>query len=46
MALVLKSMGAEVSGFSLPPEDERGIFVAANVADDVQHHLGIEITTV
>jgi CDP-glucose 4,6-dehydratase len=40
MALVLKSMGAKVSGFSLPPEDDRGIFVAANVADDVHHHLG------
>jgi CDP-glucose 4,6-dehydratase len=40
MALVLKSMGAKVSGFSLPPEDDRGIFAAANVADDVHHHLG------
>ena len=40
MALVLKSMGAKVSGFSLPPEDDRGIFVAAKVADDVHHHLG------
>ncbi|WP_439393092.1 CDP-glucose 4,6-dehydratase [Bradyrhizobium sp. PMVTL-01] len=40
MALVLKSMGAEVSGFSLPPEHDRGIFVAARIADDVHHHLG------
>jgi CDP-glucose 4,6-dehydratase len=40
MALVLKSMGAKVSGFSLPPEDDRGIFVAANVADDIHHLLG------
>jgi CDP-glucose 4,6-dehydratase len=40
MALVLKFMGARVSGFSLPPDDDHGIFVAANVVDDVQHHLG------
>jgi CDP-glucose 4,6-dehydratase len=40
MALVLTSMGARVSGFSLPSEDDRGIFVAANVADDIDHHLG------
>jgi CDP-glucose 4,6-dehydratase len=40
MTLVLKSMGAKVYGFSLPPENERGIFVAANVVDDVDHHLG------
>jgi CDP-glucose 4,6-dehydratase len=40
MALVLTSMGCKVSGFSLAPEDERGIFVAANVADGIHHHLG------
>lgn len=40
MALVLKSMGAKVFGFALAPEDDRGIFSAAKVADDVRHHVG------
>jgi CDP-glucose 4,6-dehydratase len=40
MVLLLKSLGAKVSGFALAPESARGIFVAARVADDVDHSVG------
>ncbi|MBI3699896.1 MAG: CDP-glucose 4,6-dehydratase [Afipia sp.] len=40
MALLLRSLGAEVSGFALPPDDERGVFVKADVAKDIAHRIG------
>ena len=38
--LLLQSMGAQVSGFSLQQDDDNAIFVAANVAHDVDHQIG------
>ena len=40
MALLLRSLGAEVYGFALPPDDARGVFVAANVESDIEHCIG------
>jgi CDP-glucose 4,6-dehydratase len=39
-ALVLRSLGAEVTGFALPPEHPDGIFSAAQVSADVRHLIG------
>jgi CDP-glucose 4,6-dehydratase len=39
-ALVLRRLGAEVTGFSLAPEFEEGIFCAARVSEDLQHIVG------
>jgi len=38
--LLLRSLGADVYGFSLPPEDDRGLFVKASVEADVDHMIG------
>jgi CDP-glucose 4,6-dehydratase len=40
MALLLRSIGAEVYGFSLPPESPDGLFNVAGVEHDVHHRLG------
>lgn len=40
MALLLRSFGAEVFGFSLPPESEHGLFNIAGVQNDVHHRIG------
>ncbi len=40
MVLLLRSLGADVYGFSLPPEDDRGLFVQAGVERDVDHVIG------
>jgi CDP-glucose 4,6-dehydratase len=39
-ALLLHRLGAEICGLALPPDDDRGLFVVAGVANDVAHHLG------
>jgi len=39
-ALVLRSLGAKVSGYALAPEHDNGIFVAAGVAQDLSHEIG------
>jgi CDP-glucose 4,6-dehydratase len=39
-ALVLRHLGAKVTGFSLAPEVEDGIFCAAQVSQDLQHIIG------
>jgi CDP-glucose 4,6-dehydratase len=39
-ALVLGQLGAEVTGFSLAPEFEDGIFCAARVSEILQHIVG------
>jgi CDP-glucose 4,6-dehydratase len=39
-ALVMRSAGAEVTGFSLEPEYADGIFSVAQVAQDVRHVIG------
>jgi CDP-glucose 4,6-dehydratase len=40
MALVLRSLGAEVFGFALAPEDGRGLFTVASVEQDLVHREG------
>lgn len=40
MVLLLRSLGADVSGFSLAPDDDRGLFVQAGVAGDAAHRIG------
>jgi len=40
MALLLRSLGAEVNGFSLPPDNDRGLFIQAGVESDVDHTIG------
>ncbi len=39
-SLLLSSLGAHVSGYALAPESERDIFIAASVADYVEHQIG------
>lgn len=39
-ALVLRSLGADVTGFALEPEQSDGIFAAARLAEDVRHLIG------
>ncbi|MBC7578500.1 MAG: CDP-glucose 4,6-dehydratase [Tardiphaga sp.] len=40
MALLLRSFGAEVYGYSLEPDSEHGLFNAAGVKNDVHHRIG------
>lgn len=40
MALLLRSFGAEVFGYSLEPESEHGLFNVAGVQNDVHHRIG------
>jgi CDP-glucose 4,6-dehydratase len=40
MALLLRSLRAEVRGFSLPPEHTNGIFCVAGVETDLDHETG------
>lgn len=40
MSLLLRRLGAEVHGYALPPENERDLFVAAQVERDVRHTIG------
>ncbi|SHL53032.1 CDP-glucose 4,6-dehydratase [Bradyrhizobium lablabi] len=40
MVLLLRSLGAEVRGFALPPDHKQGLFEIARVADDVDHRIG------
>jgi CDP-glucose 4,6-dehydratase len=40
MSLLLSRLGAKVFGYALPPEDASGVFVAADVARDVDHRIG------
>jgi CDP-glucose 4,6-dehydratase len=40
MALLLRSFGAEIYGFSLAPESEHGLFNVAGVQNDVNHRIG------
>lgn len=40
MVLLLRSLGAEVTGFALPPESKWGLFEIAGVANDVEHRIG------
>lgn len=38
--LLLRSLGAKVSGFALAPDSQKGLFKVASVADDVNHEIG------
>src|SRR5579862_2384317 len=40
MALLLRSLGAVVRGFSLPAEHPNGVFCAAGVEADLDHEIG------
>jgi CDP-glucose 4,6-dehydratase len=40
LLLLLRRLGADVHGFALPPEDDRGLFVAAGVERDARHTIG------
>jgi CDP-glucose 4,6-dehydratase len=40
MSLLLKELGADVHGFALPSDDERGLFVTARVEQLVRHCVG------
>jgi CDP-glucose 4,6-dehydratase len=40
MTLLLRSLGAQVSGFALPPENEKDLFNVAGVQSDVEHQIG------
>jgi len=40
MALLLRSLGAEVYGFALPPEHKAGLFTVGGVENDVHHAVG------
>jgi CDP-glucose 4,6-dehydratase len=40
LSLLLRSFGAEIHCFALPPESEQNLFVVAGVANDVNHRLG------
>lgn len=39
-SLLLESVGAQVTGFSLPPRSERDLFVVAGVGTDARHRTG------
>jgi CDP-glucose 4,6-dehydratase len=39
-ALVLRSLGAQVDGFALAPDDARNLFVCGGVEGDLSHRLG------
>jgi CDP-glucose 4,6-dehydratase len=40
MSLLLRSLGAEVCGFALPPEHDQGLFAVGRVEKDVRHIIG------
>ena len=40
MSLLLRSLGADVHGFALPPERDEDLFVTAGVQADVHHVVG------
>ncbi len=40
LALWLKNLGAEVTGYALAPDQPKGIFLAAGVEQACEHHLG------
>ncbi|MGA3262634.1 MAG: CDP-glucose 4,6-dehydratase [Terracidiphilus sp.] len=40
LSLWLKSLGAKVHGYALPPESDPNLFTAARVADCVEHQVG------
>lgn len=40
MSLLLRHLGAHVHGYALPPDDERGLFVSANIERDIDHTIG------
>jgi CDP-glucose 4,6-dehydratase len=40
MTLLLRSLGAEIHGFSLPPESNYGLFNVAGVQSDANHCIG------
>jgi CDP-glucose 4,6-dehydratase len=39
-ALLLRRLGAMAHGYALEPEDKRGLFVAANIEQDIKHTVG------
>jgi CDP-glucose 4,6-dehydratase len=39
-SFVLRQLGAEIFGFSLPPDQESGLFVRGGLAGDVHHATG------
>ena len=39
LTLWLGKLGAQVSGCSLPPEDDQKLFVSASIARDIDHHV-------
>jgi CDP-glucose 4,6-dehydratase len=40
MVLLLRSLGAEVTGFALPPDSKQGLFETAGIANDLDHRIG------
>jgi CDP-glucose 4,6-dehydratase len=40
MVLLLRSLGAEVTGFALPPDSKQGLFETADIANDLDHRIG------
>lgn len=40
MSMVLSTLGAHVTGFALPPETKRDLFLVAGVAEDLEHCVG------
>jgi CDP-glucose 4,6-dehydratase len=40
MALLLRTLGAEVRGLALAPDSEHGVFAAAGVIGDLDHEIG------
>jgi CDP-glucose 4,6-dehydratase len=40
MVLLLRSLGAKVTGFALPPDCKQGLFEIAGIVDDVDHKVG------
>ena len=40
MAMLLRSLGAEVFGFALAPEDQRGLFTVAGIEHNLVHREG------
>jgi CDP-glucose 4,6-dehydratase len=40
MVLLLRSLGAEIAGFALPPDSKQGLFEIADIANDLDHRIG------
>lgn len=40
MVLLLRSLGAEVSGFALPSDSKQGLFETAGIVNDLDHRIG------